>query len=403
MTTTRMGHTATLLPDGKVLIAGGLDQGGNAIASAELYDPATGTFAPTGNMIQSRQRHAATLLPSGKVLIAGGQRYPSFSAELYDPLSGTFTPVGPLPVSASQLTLLAEGRVLIQVTDDEAGFPGVRSRISAALYDPLAGAFRLDGESVRDYWTILTATLLTTGMVLDTMLVTDESWPTDVAELYDPSTGEFAPKKMAAFRRDATATLLPDATVLIAGGGDSDLGWSNAATTGAELYDPVADRFSRTGSMAENREGHSATLLPDGTVLVAGGGINRFGTATAEIYHPNVLIPALVLSSLSGDGRGQGAVWNGVTGQIASSANPATAGDALSMYTTTLVEGGAIPPQVAIGGQLAEILYFGDAPGYPGYFQVNFRVPNGVAPGSAVPVRLTYIGRSSNAVTIGVQ
>jgi uncharacterized protein (TIGR03437 family) len=68
-----------------------------------------------------------------------------------------------------------------------------------------------------------------------------------------------------------------------------------------------------------------------------------------------------------------------------------------------LFEGGVIPPQVTVGRQLAEILYFGDAPGYPGYFQVNFRVPNGVAPGTAVSVRLAYIGRPSNAVTIGLQ
>ena len=78
-----------------------------------------------------------------------------------------------------------------------------------------------------------------------------------------------------------------------------------------------------------------------------------------------------MLFSLSGDGRGQGAIWNGVTGLIVSPANPATAGDVLSMYTTNLAQGGVISPQVAIGGQLSEILYFGDAPGYPGYYQVN--------------------------------
>ncbi len=404
MTSPRIGHTATLLPDGRVLMAGGLDPSANALISAELYDPASGTFAPAGNMIQARGYHAATLLAGGRVLLAGGQRNPPFIAEVYDPSIATFLSVGPLPFYPSQLTLLADGKVLIQGMDAADFVRGfclpAGCRFQSALYDPNRG-FRLD-EPIREYWTIVTATLLTTGKVLDTMLVTDEENETDVAELYDPSTWVFAPRKMAAIRRSATATLLPDATVLIAGGGDSDLQWSNRETSGAEVYDPVADKFPRTGSMAENREGHTATLLPDGTVLIAGGGINLFGTATAEIYHPNVLIPAAVLFSLSRDGRGQGAVWHAMTGQVASANNPAIAGEALSMYTTSLVDGGVIPPQVAIGGRLAEVLYFGAAPGYPGYSQVNFRVPSGITPGPSVSVRLNYLNRPSNEVTMAV-
>ena len=174
-----------------------------------------------------------------------------------------------------------------------------------------------------------------------------------------------------------------------------------------DLYDPSTGTFGSAGVMLTPRSGHTTTLLSDGTVLIAGGDLltlyEEAILANAEVYTPPVLVPAPVLFSLSGDGTGQGAIWNADTGMAASSENPAADGDALSMYTTSLVEGGVVPPQVAIGGRLAEILYFGDAPGYPGYHQVNFRMPTGVAPGSAVPVRLTYIGRPSNAVTIGVQ
>ena len=143
--------------------------------------------------------------------------------------------------------------------------------------------------------------------------------------------------------------------------------------------------------MAVNRGGHTATLLNSGEVLFAGG----VGTATAELYHPEVPIPAPTLFSLSGDGRGQAVIWHAATGEIASPTNPAVVGEALSMYTTSLADGGVIRPQVAIGGRLAEVLYFGAAPGYPGYDQVNFLMPNGVAPGPAempeTPLRIATL------------
>lgn len=133
---------------------------------------------------------------------------------------------------------------------------------------------------------------------------------------------------------------------------------------------------------------------------MGGSGIS---TASAELYHPASVSAAPALFSMAGDGAGQGAIWHATTGQLASPQTPAAAGEILAMYVSGLAQGGAIPPQVAVGGRLAEILYFGDAPGYPGYFQVNFRMPPDIAPGSAVAVRLTYIGRASNEVTIGVQ
>lgn len=109
-----------------------------------------------------------------------------------------------------------------------------------------------------------------------------------------------------------------------------------------------------------------------------------------------------MLLSVSGNGAGQGAILHPGTSQVASSANPALIGEVLEMYVTGLVDGSTVPPQITIGDRVAEILFFGKAPGFAGLNQVNVRVP-GITPGTAVPVRLTYLGRLSNEVTIGVR
>jgi len=412
MAVPRWGHAATLLPDGRVLITGGQSthyvSPVLSLASAELYDPSTGTFSPAGNMTTARAFHTAILLNNGKVLIGGGQGNGAdgyfsnlSSAELYDPATGSFTATGnmvearPAPVP----TLLATGKVLI-------GGVGVGPAdsidlASAELYDPAAGTFTLTGLLPYTNESRITGTLLPNGSVLGTFFdYASDDGSSDSAALYNASTGTFAPAaKMTTQRIFVTSTLLPDGRVLIDGQDDNEpYGFGGSA----ELYDPVEGSFTATAAaFPQSEEGHTATLLTDGTVLLAGGWIAGSSLASAQIYSPVVLIPSPVLFSLPGGA--QGAIWDPTTGQIASSQNPAAAGEILSMYTTGLIEGGAIPPQVAVGGQLAEILYFGDAPGYPGYFQVNFRVPNGVAAGSAVPVRLTYLSRPSNAVTIGVQ
>jgi hypothetical protein len=393
MITPRTAHTATLLADGRVLIAGG-----SAGTAAELYDPSRGTFTATGDMMVAQLGwHTATLLGNGKVLIAG----PGSAAQLYDPVAGTFaltaayaealTAGGSSHSWLETATLLPDGRVLLTGGTDAAAW--------TEIYDPGADSFSITGNP-RAWDDVWTATSLTTGKVLFVGNEENDGLHAD-AEVYDPATGTFSDAGPAMDPHEyAAAALLPDGTVLIAGGqlpgGNGDVA--------SELYVPAVGPFPAAGNMITPRHEHTATLLPDGTVLIAGGfSFWPSSTANAEVYRPSIVVSAPSLFSLSGDGKGQGAIWNGVTGQIASAANPATAGDVLSMYTTSLFENGLIPPQVAIGGRLAQILFFGDAPGYPGYNQVNFRVPNGIPPGPAVSVRLTYLSRPSNDVTIGVQ
>jgi hypothetical protein len=353
-------------------------------------------------MIGNHVCQQASLLENGKVLITGGavgaeDRVPN--AELYDPATGAFAAAGPYVTDThlygfntcqgSQSALLADGRVLIVF---ESG--------GAELYDPSRDTFTRTGNPITaDYSDGLpTATLLMSGDLLVAGGSEYDNYAS--AELYNLPTATFAAiGNMMTGRALDTATLLPGGTVLMAGsylpGGGS--------LASAELYDPVAGAFTPTGEMTTTRSLHTATLLNNGRILVAGGSTNGRATPLADLYNPSVLVPAPKLFAVAGDGRVQGAIWHASNGEIASADSPAVAGEVLSMYTTSLSDGGLIPPQVAIGGRLAGILYFGTAPAYPGYNQVNFRVPCGVAPGAGVPVRLTYLGRPSNAVTIGVK
>ncbi len=264
----RSNHTATLLPDGKVLVAGGYGQqgGGSATSSAEVYDPGTGTWAPTGDMSIDRAHHTATLLPDGRVLVAGGDGYHGITtaAELYDPDTRTWVPTGRMSVARTgqTATLLPDGRVL--VAGGRAGSPTG----SAEVYDPGTGTWAPTG-SMHEGRAYHTATLLPDGRVLVAGGFNDT--PLASAEVYDPGTGTWAPTgNMAAPRSNHTATLLPDGQVLVASG---------STDASAEVYDPGTGTWAPTGNMAAPRSNHTATLLPDGQVLAVGG-----GTASAELY-----------------------------------------------------------------------------------------------------------------------
>jgi len=284
MAVARSGHTATLLPDGRVLVVGGggedtLLEGGPRSPTAESFDPGTATWSAAARMIEARVWHSATLLLDGSVLVVGGSGGLR-EAELFHPSTGewiatgsTSTPQG----SGHTATLLADGRVLVA-----GGNPG-------SEFDPLATAELYNPDSGR--WTATasmatarswhTATLLPDGRVLVVGGGSDERGeqvPSATAELYDPSSGRWtATATMTTGRLGHTATLLPDGKVLVAGGDPGD----GTIAQSAELYDPSSGSWTATGSLTEAHGfGHTATLLPDGTVLVAGG--------SAELYDLSV-------------------------------------------------------------------------------------------------------------------
>jgi N-acetylneuraminic acid mutarotase len=288
LATARYEHTATLLPNGKVLVAGG--QYGGPLASAELYDPASGTWTPTGSMGDGRSNHTATLLPNGKVLVAGGLISGGGSspegAELYDPVSGSWTATGSLGVARDShtATLLPNGKVLVAGGLGNSGFLS-----SAELYDPASGSWTAIGNLAierRQH----TATLLPNGKVL---VAGGQNYtgPLDSAELYDPASATWTPTgSMGDGRNNHTATLLPNGKVLVAGGSGST---GNLAS--AELYDPASGTWTATGSLATARVTHTATLLPNGQVLVAGGVNDTSGyLASAELYVGQPTPPALL-------------------------------------------------------------------------------------------------------------
>ncbi|MDQ6783161.1 MAG: IPT/TIG domain-containing protein [Actinomycetota bacterium] len=300
----RFGHTATLLGDGKVLIAGGcvtLDPSGActvATATAELYDPASRSFSPTGSMTRARIGHHATVLPDGKVLVSGGcpaLRCPQEpidpsvladlrSADLYDPMSGTWSSTGSTPFiqEVTTSTLLPAGpvsacgsncgKVLVvgpaATADGRAAAP-----TDAELYDPRRGTWSPTGPTQfdRDH---PVAVALNTGRVLVTGVVSGQGIGATPGELYDAATGTWSPTGNVepVPNSGSPSTLLADGRVLVAG---------PAATGGSMLYDPAAHPDPANPSVKGGAwtkapptfgDGDATTTrLHDGKVLVTGG------------------------------------------------------------------------------------------------------------------------------------
>ena len=286
----RISHTATLLPDGKVLVAGGdrCDDAGcsGRLLSAELFDPATETFSFTGSMAFVRTGHTATLLNNGTVLIAGGgdpDTGDADTAEIYDPDTGSFVRVGDMTEGRSLHTasLLTDGRVLIAggSPTPDGSYPVKTSE----LYDPSSATFSAAGNMPSE------AASHTASILLDGTVLTVGGWgvacpgtETAVAT-FDPASNHFSPGvNLSQGRAGHTATTLNDGRVLITGGDYMDVcNFQGFTFDTGFIFDPATSTYSPDLLMREKRTGHSATLLANGQVLVVGSLAELFDTAAS--------------------------------------------------------------------------------------------------------------------------
>ncbi len=285
-------HTATLLADGHVLIAGGI----NAWASSgrtsicELYDPTTDTWSNTGQMVVRRQDHVATRLADGRVLVSGGMDPASqflTDCELYDPGTELWSSTGAMNSRRARhsATLLPDGKVLA-CGGVMAGFITADATATCDVYDPATGTWTpTNAMSTERYGH--TGMLLNDGNVLVCGGFGDVDIALGTCELYDPATGTWTPTgsfnvaRGGYEMRNFTTTLLGSGQVLVAGGHP---GAGGQIIKSCELYDPSTGTWSLTGEMAEGRTTHSATLLPSGKVLVAGGNGAPSWKASCELY-----------------------------------------------------------------------------------------------------------------------
>ena len=287
----RRAHTATKLLNGQVLVAGGHD-GGHYLQTAEIFDPATATFSRTTTIDAStsesvpsfvttkRAAHTATLLSNGMVLIAGGYNGSYLdSAEIYNPSTGKFTATAGALTNARAYhtaTLLPSGKVLLA-----GGYNGTTYLQTAEVYDPSTRTFTLLAAGMSEARAHHTMTLMSSGEILVAGGYNGNYLAT--AEIYNATSNIFrnAARAMASGRGNHAAALLPDGTILIAGGS------SGTPLATAEIFDPAGATFTTTaGAMSAAREAPTATALANGQVLIAGGS-NGKELSTAEIYNPS--------------------------------------------------------------------------------------------------------------------
>jgi len=293
MISARDGHTATMLANGKILAAGGTNNG-VALTSAELYNPAAGTWASTGSMSVARSHARAILLPNGSVLVMGGCVNDCLSAttngvELYNPNTGTFTATGSMLQARSDfgVALLANGQVLVAggcTAFDVNGCTSVTNKTE--IYNPSAGIWKATAP-LRAARYAMMATTLASGQVLVAGGSTAALDALNSSEIYDPTAKTWTlGAKMLQPRGDYASITLATGKILFAGGENN----SGVSINNAELYDPTTGKFTATGNMTATRVEHTAVLLSNGKVLVSGGNNQTVNGATplasTELYEP---------------------------------------------------------------------------------------------------------------------
>ncbi len=279
MSEARTGAASVLLPDGRVLVTGGMGES-SLLASTELYN-GDGTFSPAAAMHFARSQHSAVVLQDGRVLVAGGTTLgegPTNSGELYDPATDTWTPVNAMAEARTghSATLLPNGQVLIA-----GGTNGSGTRATLELFDPEAQSFHYAG-ALYSPRVEHAAVALADGRVL-IVGGSDGSAELSAVEIYDTTSGTVSPAAaLSRPRVGHSATLLLDGSVLVAGGS-----YHGKGRTTAEVYDPVANTWTATGSLVTARNDHVALLLPhNNNVLILGGTAAGIPVATAELYAP---------------------------------------------------------------------------------------------------------------------
>ena len=268
----RQGHAAVLLSNGKVLVSGGTSSAGQTITAAETYDPSTGSWTLVTSMNTDRADFPMSLLTSGKVLVAGGYQsrgatVPTNAAEVYDPVGNRWTSIAMPAYRANEpATLLANGQILVTGGDD-----GYSEYATVEVFDPPSASW-LTGTPMQIARSFHGAVRLNNGNVLVAGGFNQSLGALDIAELYNPAARAWSyAASMITARSEPTVSLMPNGRVLVTGGSLT------------EVYDPVANAWASAGPLSQSRTDHTATALKTNQVLVVGG-FDNGDLASAELY-----------------------------------------------------------------------------------------------------------------------